>query len=252
MHLTAVAPAHIKQPHLRGATVEIKYDGRPRDIDSAHVHELGFERLQPVRMSKAYPGRKHYSGVYWARTTGRHHWFESLYEKSALTALDRDPTVVEIATQPFKLSWAALGRFHFPDVLARRGDGSMLVVDVRPRERIHHRDEEVFAITSAWAAMLGLDYRLFADLTKVQDWNLRLLAGYRYERWKCTAAVADALDAHRGEVRTLEDWTPLFEGTAAPPRGLLLAAIWHGALDVELSTRLEFTATAICTGRGWE
>lgn len=252
MYLTPVAPARIAQSDVRGTTVEIKHDGRVRDIDSAQVHDLLLDRVQPVRISKAYPGRKNYSGVYWARTTGRHHWFESLYEKTALSALDRDPAVVEIATQPFKVAWAALGRSHFPDVLVRRADGSMLVVDVRPRERIKERDAEVFAMTSAWASSFGMDYRLFADLTKVQDWNLRLLAGYRYARWACPPPIADMLATHTGEVRTLHDWTSLLEGTPAPARGLLLAAIWHGALAVDLSTRLEFEASAVCVGQGWK
>lgn len=219
MFLTTVAPSDHSRSELRGAAVGVKHDGRARDIDASQLREIALERLQPVRMSKAFPGRKHYSGVYWARATGRHHWFESLYEKSALMVLDRDSSVAGIVTQPFELSWRSLDRRHFPDVLVRRADGSLLLLDIRPRERIKDRDAELFALTSGWAAALGIEYRLFADLTRVQDWNLRLLSGYRYARWACPASLAEILAAHRGEARTLADWMPLFDGTRLRPEG---------------------------------
>jgi hypothetical protein len=40
-------------------------------------------------------------------------------------------------------------RSHFPDVLAKRQDGSLLVLDARPRELIKDRDAEVFEMTAA-------------------------------------------------------------------------------------------------------
>lgn len=252
MILTTVAPSDHTRSDLRGAAVEVRHNGRLRDIDATQLCQFALDRLQPVRTSKAYPGRKNYSGVYWARTTGRHHWFESLHEKTALMTLDRDPSVVEIVTQPFRLAWASLRRSHVPDVIVRRGDRSLTVVDVRPRERIKDRDAELFALTSGWAAALGIEYRLFADLTQVQDWNLRLLSGYRYSRWACPTSLAVILAAHRGETRALADWMPMFDEASGLGRGLLLAAIWHGALEVDLSRRLELEAFGTCNGRGWE
>ena len=59
------------------------------------------------------------------------------------------------------------------------------------------------------------------------------------------------LTARRGETRTLRDWASYFDGTSSPARGLLLAAIWHGALEVDLGRRLEFESVAVCTGRVW-
>lgn len=251
MILTAFVPSEHTVTELAAATVEVKYDGRVCDIRSEQVSELELSRVAPIRIPKAYPGRENYSGAYWSATTGRHHWFESLYEKTALSVLDRDPDVVDIATQPFKLRWARLGMTHFPDFLICRSDGSRLIVDVRPRRKIKARDAELFAITAAWAGSLEMDYRLFADLAKVQDWNIRLLAGYRHPRWACPAQVAEMLSARRGEARPLRHWEPLLGGTSSPARGLLLAAIWHGALEVDLGSRLEFESVAVCAGRGW-
>lgn len=251
MILTTFTPSEHTATELAAVTVEVKYGGRVCDIGSDQVSELELSRIDPIRITKGYPGRESYSGVYWSATTGRHHWFESLYEKTALSILDRDPDVADIATQPFKLRWCSLGMAHFPDFLVRRSDGSRLIVDVRPRRRIKPRDAELFAITAAWAASLEMDYRLFADLTKVEDWNLRLLSGYRHSRWVCPEPVVEMLAACRGEARTLRDWSSYFDGTGIPARGLLLAAIWHGVLEVDLGRRLEFESVAVCTGRGW-
>lgn len=251
MILTTFAPSEYTATELAALTVEVKYGGRARDIGAEQVSALELSRIAPIRMSKAYPGRMNYSGVYWSATTSRHHWFESLYEKTALAALDRDPAVVDIATQPFKLCWSRLGMTHFPDFLIRRSDGSRLVVDARPRRRIKARDAELFGVTAAWAASLEMDYRLFADLTKVQDWNIRLLSGYRHPRWVCPVQVAETLIARQGEARTIRDWEPLLDGTGSPARGLVLAAIWHGALEVDLAHRLEFETVAVSAGRGW-
>lgn len=251
MILTTFAPSQHTTAELAAVTVEVKYDGRVCDIDAEQVSGLELSRIAPIRISKAYPGRENYSGVYWSATTGRHHWFESLYEKTALSVLDRDPDVVDIATQPFKLRWGRLGMMHFPDFLIRRSDGSQFIVDVRPRRRIKARDAELFAITAAWADSLEMDYRLFADLTKVQDWNIRLLSGYRYSRWVCPVPVAEMFIARRGEARPLREWEPYLGGTSSPARGLLLAAIWHGAFEVDLGCRLELESVAVCAGRGW-
>lgn len=133
MILTTFAPSEHTIAELTAVAVEVKHGGWVCDIGAEQVSELELSRIAPIRISKAYPGRENYSGVYWSATTGRHHWFESLYEKTALSVLDRDPAVADIATQPFKLRWARLGMTHFPDFLIGRSDGSRLIVDVRPR-----------------------------------------------------------------------------------------------------------------------
>lgn len=58
--------------------------------------------------------------------------------------LDFDPAVIGIASQPFWLSWPAAGgvRRHLPDYFVRVGDGTGLVIDVRPDERSQRRHGE--------------------------------------------------------------------------------------------------------------
>ena len=74
MILTTFAPSQHTAAELAAVIVEVKYDGRVCDIDAEQVSGLELSRIGPIRISKAYPGRENYSGVYWSATTGRHHW----------------------------------------------------------------------------------------------------------------------------------------------------------------------------------
>ena len=55
--------------------------------------------------------------------------------------LDFDPAVIAFSSQPFWLIWVQGGkgqRRHAPDYFARLADGTGVVVDVRPDDRIEH------------------------------------------------------------------------------------------------------------------
>jgi hypothetical protein len=59
----------------------------------------------PVRRFASRKGQRHLSGWWWSATTGAHVGFESWLERDHLMALDFDPAVVGIASQPFRLHW---------------------------------------------------------------------------------------------------------------------------------------------------
>lgn len=85
--------------------------------------------------------------------------------------LDHDPTVVGVASQPFWLFWATAdgkSRSHAPDYFARRADGSAVVIDCRPAERIKPRDAAKFDATRDACELVGWDYRLVGVPT--QSW----------------------------------------------------------------------------------
>ena len=112
-------------------------------------------------------------------------------------ALDFDPTVVGIASQPFWLSLAATRRArrfsHAPDFFARRADGSAVVVDCRPVERRRPRDVAKFEATRAGlragrAGSIGCSARPDPVVTA----NLRWLAGYRHPRHRPPRSAAAA------------------------------------------------------------
>jgi hypothetical protein len=99
--------------------------------------------------------------------------------------LDFDPEVVAIASQPFWLRWRDeddRARRHAPDYFARLRDGSAVVVDVRPDDRIPERDAATFAVTAAACGTAGWEYRRSGDLDPVLVANVRWLSRYRHRR----------------------------------------------------------------------
>ena len=101
------------------------------------------EDALPVRSFRWAKGSRHFPGLWWSSTTGDHVGFESWLERDHVMAMDFDPDITGIASQPFWLYWRdedGRARRHAPDFFARRADGSGLVVDVRPDDRIPARD----------------------------------------------------------------------------------------------------------------
>src|ERR1700704_2291433 len=95
------------------------------------------EGMAPARRFNLRKGQRHLPGRWWSATDGRHVGYESWLERH-LVAMDFDPTVVGIASQPFWLSWTVGDGWvcsHAPDYFARRVDGSAVVVGCRPVER---------------------------------------------------------------------------------------------------------------------
>src|SRR6185437_10216224 len=131
-------------------------------------------------------------GCWWSATDGRHVGFESWLERDHVMALDFDPAVGAIASQPFWLLWpAAEGggryRWHAPDYFVRRVDGSAVVVDCRLEHRRKPRDLVAFEMTRRACELVGWEYRLLGAPDQVVTANLRWLAGYRHSplsrRW---------------------------------------------------------------------
>lgn len=98
-----------------------------------------------------------------------------------MMALDANPDVADVASQPFRLRWPD-GRHHVPDLFVSRTDGSVLVVDVRADEQITEDDAELFRRTAVACASLGWSYRRVGELDRVVAANLRWLSGYRHPR----------------------------------------------------------------------
>jgi hypothetical protein len=87
------------------------------------VWAVRFEAMAPVRRFMSRKGQRHLPGRWWSATDGRHVGYESWLERDHVMALDFDPAVVGIASQPFWLSWSTVEgpvRSHAPDYFARR------------------------------------------------------------------------------------------------------------------------------------
>ncbi|WP_209666985.1 TnsA-like heteromeric transposase endonuclease subunit [Amycolatopsis magusensis] len=104
-----------------------------------------------MRPFPSYRGRRNYPGFYYAATMNVHVPFESWLERDTALDLDFTAEVVSFAAQPFWLSWPGGGRVrsHVPDFFARTADGTGVVVDCRPAERVRPRDAEASPQPSA-------------------------------------------------------------------------------------------------------
>ena len=102
-----------------------------------------------------------------------------------LMALDADPGVEAVASQPMWLHWVSesgKARRHAPDFFVHRADGTGVLIDVRPDNRVSDPNSAVFAATAVMAGQASWSYDRLGELLAVRAANLRWLAGYRHPR----------------------------------------------------------------------
>jgi len=194
-----------------------------------------FERVRPVREFVSFRGQRNFPGLWWSATTGAHVGYESWLERDWVMLLDFDSDVVGLASQPFWLSWSVSGRRrrHAPDIFARLRDGTGIVVDVRPDDRIDAEDAEVFAATARACDAAGWGYRRVGAVDPVLLANVRWLAGYRHPRF----GHGERAELLRGVFTTPRR---LSDGVAAAGERLaalpvLFHLLWSGVLVNDLA-----------------
>jgi len=82
-------------------------------------------------------------------------------------ALDTDPGVEAVASQPMWLHWVSesgKARRHAPDFFVRRADGTGVLVDVRTDHLVRAADSAVFAATAVMAGQAGWAYDRLGEL----------------------------------------------------------------------------------------
>lgn len=161
-------------------------------------------------------------------------------------ALDADPGVEAVASQPMWLHWVSesgKARRHAPDFVVRRADGTGMLIDVRSDDRISAADSAVFAATAVMAAQAGWAYDRVGELPAVRAANLRWLAGYRHPRY-ARAAVMAALEQVFAEPRPLRAGAAdVGDPLAVLP--VLFAMLWRGGLSADLDTRVLDSASTV-------
>ncbi|HEV3289873.1 MAG TPA: TnsA-like heteromeric transposase endonuclease subunit [Streptosporangiaceae bacterium] len=181
------------------AGVEVEYVDPDRGRERrplAACWSARFERVSPVRGFASFRGQRNWPGWWWFSRTGEHVGYESWAERDVLMALDADPGVEAVASQPMWLRWVSESgkvRRHAPDFFVRRADGAGVLVDVRPDHLVRAADSAVFAATAVMAGQAGWAYDRVGELPAVRAANLRWLAGYRHPRY-ARAAVMAALE----------------------------------------------------------
>jgi hypothetical protein len=191
-----------------------------------------FERTLPVRTFTSYKGKKSFSGLWWFSTTSEHVGYESWMERDQVMALDFDPDVVGLSSQPFTLSWKRHGEdlSRTPDYFARLRDGTGVVIDVRSGGHVKPDDAE----TARACESVGWEFRRVGAVKAVRAANLRWLAGYRHPR---------CIDSERADSlrKVFAQALPLMEGarTVGDPIAVLPTLyhlIWAHALVADLDS----------------
>ncbi|NOQ61991.1 TnsA-like heteromeric transposase endonuclease subunit [Mycolicibacterium fortuitum] len=151
----------------------------------AELNQIRFESCAPIRTFPAYRGRRSHQGRYWFSRSQSHVRFESRFEMTALMVLDFQGNATAVSSNPFWLLWphGTTPARHVPDFFVRRRDGSVLIVDVKPAERITDKDRVQHDRTRVICSELGWDYNEFTMMDVVVERNLRLLSGYRHPRF---------------------------------------------------------------------
>ncbi|MEU5941021.1 TnsA-like heteromeric transposase endonuclease subunit [Micromonospora sp. NPDC047548] len=105
-----------------------------------------FETARPVRKFNSYRGQRSFDGLWWSAIISDHVGYESWLERDHVMLLDFDPAVTGLASQPIQLDWHKKEgqRWHTPDYFVQMADGTGVVVDVRPDDRIAPEDAEAF------------------------------------------------------------------------------------------------------------
>jgi hypothetical protein len=203
-----------------------------------------FEDVLPVRPFRFEKGLRSFAGWWFFATTGTHVGFESWLERDHLMLMDFDPGVRAVSSQPFWLGWRdgqERSRRHAPDYFARRDDGTAVVVDVRPDDRIPDRDAETFAVTAAACRAAGWEYRRAGDLDPVLAANVRWLSRYRHRRCLVPEIAAVLLEVFAGG-------RGLFEGAGlAGERLQVLPVLFHLMWQRQLTADLAAGPLALST-----
>ncbi|ALL85965.1 TnsA endonuclease (plasmid) [Pseudonocardia sp. EC080619-01] len=204
-----------------------------------------------MRGFPSFRGQRNWPGLWWFASTGEHVGFESWVERDRVMAFDADPDIVGIASQPMWLSWADAGTGgsvrHAPDYFARRADGTGVLVDVRPNDRIDDRDAAVFAATARVCARVGWDYLRVGELDPVWAANLRWLAGYRHPRTARPAVAARLREVFAASAPLLAGAAKAGDRIATLP--VLFGMLWRGELTAQVQTTRLGPTTIVGPGR---
>lgn len=213
-----------------------------------------FNEAVPWRLPTYRHGQKNRPGLYWAVTEKAHVPYESLTELFTLLRLDRDPDVVHILAQPFRLFInEPRGKSYVPDFLAVRGDGSVEVVEVKP---IHKMQESRTVETDDWARKTiephGWKYMVVNEPGPQLGYNLRFLAGYR-RSWLFNSDVLATVTANTYQPEffgALEMRMAELTGThALVVRSHLLHLLWTGELTCDLNRPIDAGSVVLPKGR---
>lgn len=167
-------------PGLR-LTWEFSVDGAPAgDWSWSDDASPPLDRLTPIRQPHSSEHHRHVPATVYSMTNGDFVSLESGLEHDLVRRLDRDPAVVRILPQPFRLRWSgSVEGTHTPDILSLHSDGAPTVWDVRAPDQ---QDDDFLAESAVLRQACPLvrwRYELFAGMGEIERLNMLWLNGFR-------------------------------------------------------------------------
>jgi hypothetical protein len=198
------------------------------------------DRVDPFGRSRRTRGSANNPGLLWTATTGSLVGYESLLERDRLWLADFDPAVRQISGRPF---WVAgrdgpTARRHVPDFFPQLGDGSYVVVDVKPARLLDDpKVAEVLSWTGRLCASKGWGYEVWSGADPILLRNIRFLgAGRRPGLIDEDVLVKVAGVARPGmTIGEVEEAAGVDRRDA---RSAVLRLLWTGAWTTDLSQPL--------------
>ncbi|MEU6586316.1 TnsA-like heteromeric transposase endonuclease subunit [Nocardia sp. NPDC046763] len=227
----------------RGSDVAVRYRRGDGSFVDTTLRRLPFDDVlsgRPVREFRSWKGRKHYSGWYWSATMLAHVAYESRLEMMRILVADQNPSVVKIASQPFRLQGfddSGVRHRHVPDILLEQADAGLTLIDVKSVEEL--AKPEIVALLE-WTRNLcdkfGLTYEIWSGDDPIRLANLRFLAGYRRSTTLNADLVPFVLRAAQAPIPMshLENQLAHVERTLLI-RPVILHLLWRGWLLADLS-----------------
>lgn len=214
-------------------------DGSVREMPLSQLSSTLVLSAVPWRVIRSHRGQRHLPGVYWSSTTAAHVVYESRLELARLLLADADREIAAIAAQPFLVR--DVDRRHVPDFLLRRADDSVLMVNVKPADRL--KDPRV-ADALAWAGHVfagrGWEHEIWSGSDSQMLANVRFLAGYRRAALLDPAALRTARTLFERDAHLSVDGAEvaLRRSGVCEPRPVVLHLLWSGALRADLARPL--------------
>lgn len=192
----------IPHPQLvLGDAVQLEYLSRDRETRRVPVQNAAVEDILfgvPVRTPKPHRGARNRLGQYWSEALIPSEegdldiWhlvqLESRLEGRFALCADFDPGVLACVPQPFTIR--APGRAshsHTPDFLTVRDDGTVVVYDIRPKDRIDDQARAQFDDTATVLAMAGWSHVVWNDVSdrhfELIDWFGRVRVPGSAHEW---------------------------------------------------------------------
>lgn len=160
-------------------TWTFQMEGRPVGWIWQQSGSPPIDRLEPVRKPSSSKRNRHIPVTAYSTTNDAMVLLESGLEHDLVRRIDRDPAVVRLVPQPFRLTWKSPAMRHTPDLLSEDASGIRTVWDVRATEDQDHDFDVKSNVTKAACTAVGWQYKVFAGLDPTERLNLLWLHGFR-------------------------------------------------------------------------